>query len=65
MEQGSQGFVINILTDMYSHRLDAEINRLLKKKEKLKEFSSDSFFLQPAQDWKGSPIFKVIEGHEC
>lgn len=32
------GFVMNVLTDMYNNRLDEEITKLLKKKEKMTEY---------------------------
>jgi hypothetical protein len=34
----NQGYVLNVLTDMYNHRLDDEVTKLLKKKEKPKEY---------------------------
>jgi hypothetical protein len=35
---GKSGYVLNVLTDMYIYRLEDEITKLLKKKEKLKEY---------------------------
>jgi hypothetical protein len=36
-EYKNNGYILNVLTDMYVHRLDEEITKLLKKKEKIKE----------------------------
>jgi len=62
VEHGS-GYVMNVLTDMYVNRLDDEITKLLKKKEKLKEIYNDSFQLKLATDWKGNPMTKTIDGY--
>lgn len=37
-KDGKSGYSLNVLTDMYVHRLEEEINKLLKKKEKSKEY---------------------------
>ena len=45
-DHGSEGgFVLNILTDMYMNRLDEEIVKLLKKKERAKVYSDIKFNL--------------------
>lgn len=54
---------MNVLTDMYINRLDDEITKLLKKKEKLREMKGESFLLKPATDWKGHEMKKVIDGY--
>ena len=50
--------MLNVLTDMYNNRLDEEITKLLKKKEKMKEYEAEDFILEVAKDWKGNEISK-------
>ena len=50
---------------MYINRLDEEITKLLKKKEKLKEYEAKDFILQEAKDWKGNLIIKNFEGYQA
>jgi hypothetical protein len=47
---------------MYNNRLDEEINKLLKKKEKMKEYEAEDFVLESAKDWKGNLVIKTIDG---
>ena len=48
---------------MYLNRLDHEIDKLLKKKEKgAKEYQGISFTLESSKDWRGNLISKNIEG---
>ena len=37
LEKG-EGIALNVFTDLYNFRLEEEITKLLKKKEKMKEF---------------------------
>jgi hypothetical protein len=43
---GKNGYVLNVLNDMYINRLDEETNRLLKKKEKITCYEPISFKLE-------------------
>ena len=43
--EGDGGFVLNILTDMYNNRLDEEVNKILRKKERAKSYSDIAFTL--------------------
>lgn len=54
--------MLNVLTDMYAHRLEEEITKLLKKKEKIKEYEAQEFILEPSKDWRGNPVNKNIDG---
>lgn len=60
---GKNGYVMNVLNDMYIHRLDEEINRLLKKKEKITSYEPISFNLAKIKDWKGNFTSKIIDGY--
>lgn len=57
--------MLNVLTDMYVNRLDEEITKLLKKKEKMKEYEAEDFVLESAKDWKGNSIVKNIDGYNA
>jgi hypothetical protein len=50
---GKNGYVLNVLNDMYVNRLDEEINRLLKKKEKISCYEPIAFNLEQSKDWLG------------
>lgn len=62
-ENGQGGYVLNVFTDMYINRIDEEITKLLKKKEKMKEYQPGEFALQNIKDWKGNQIIKSIDGY--
>jgi len=47
---------------MYNNRIDEEINKILRKKERAKSYSDIAFNLQNAKDWRGNNISKVING---
>ena len=47
------GFVMNVLTDMYNNRLEDEITKLIRKKEKIREYEAVSFKLERSKDWRG------------
>ena len=47
---------------MYAHRLEDEITKLLKKKEKMKEYEAEDFVLENSKDWRGYIVTKTIEG---
>jgi len=47
------GYVMNVLTDMYSNRIEEEVNRILKKKETITQYEPLSFKLLPVLDWRG------------
>lgn len=57
------GSAVNILTDMYVNRLEDEVTKLLKKKEKIETYSDVTFNLEKAKDWRGNTITKVINGY--
>ncbi|CDW83158.1 UNKNOWN [Stylonychia lemnae] len=59
------GYSINVLTDMYLNRIDQEIDKLLKKKEKAKLYEAVSFKLETQRDWKGQFLCKQIEGYQA
>jgi hypothetical protein len=59
---GKNGYVLNVLNDMYINRLDEEINKLLKKKEQIKFYEPISFNLEQAKDWLGHSRQKIIDG---
>ena len=56
------GFVLNILTDMYNNRLDEEVSKILRKKERAKSYSDIAFTLENAKDWRGNTITKFVNG---
>lgn len=57
------GSAVNILTDMYVNRLEDEVTKLLKKKEKIEHYSDITFNLEYAKDWRGNQVTKVINGY--
>lgn len=61
----TKGYVLNVLTDMYSHRLEEEITKLLRKKEKQKEYQGQTFVMENAKDWRGNGVTKNIRGHKA
>lgn len=48
---------------MYLNRLDEEINKLLRKKEKAKTYTDIKFNLEPSKDWRGNIQKKLVNGH--
>ena len=55
---------MNVLTDMYNNRLEDEITKLIRKKEKIREYEAVSFKLERSKDWRGHFVQKVIDGYQ-
>ena len=58
-----RGYSLNVLTDMYAHRIEQDIEKLLKKKENSKSYAGLSFKMEPCKDWRGGSVNKLISGY--
>eukprot|EP00347_Sterkiella_histriomuscorum_P011537 403372077 len=64
-QKRQRGYVMNVLTDMYTNKIDQEIDKLLRKKEKAKEYQALSVNLENFKDWRGMKVMKQIDGYHA
>ena len=56
---------MNVLTDMYMNRIESEVDRLMKKKEKINRYEPLDFKLENTHDWLGHVQLKPIDGYQA